>query len=177
MKKKKVVKKATKVVTRKGRKPGSKNKVTAAQPVVATLAPETTDKILSVLSHVLDLFKASLYDAFKQYVERKINASLPASLDEFIGAFRHSYKLHGIADHQLLSVLDDYEREYVLNSFSTAKEQVAKNVSAIIDAGVEEAFKTPAAKAEPVKIVPPAPAEPVEAKKEDVSVFDALDLL
>lgn len=173
---KKKAKKVVKAVTgkKRGRKPGSKNKpkelVTKgiSDSIPADIKEDGIELVKKILNHILELFKASVFDAFKQYVESRINGSLPASIEEFINKFKHSYKLHGITDHQLLSVLDEYEREYVLNSTAASPLQQPVGLAQV-------------AAPEPVNVSPSKPVVtvncPVEPKPDDESVFDNLDLL
>lgn len=155
------------------RKKGSKNKVVEAavkeyfdeEPKQEELIPEKgeypvlkaspfEEQIKSVLSHILELFKASLIDAFKQYVKSRIAGSLPASVEEFVNQFKHTTQVHGIADETLLASLDEVELEYLSTSTQVVQPKQAEFI----------------AKNNPVPAVP-------EKKKEATSVFDALDII
>lgn len=121
------------------------------------------EQIRSVLSHILELLKASLIDAFKQYVNSRIAGSLPASVEEFINQFKHTTKVHGIADEVLLQSLDEVELEYLSASTKVKTVQPDAQVS----------LPQPVAKA-PAQT---APAQTAPVEKKAVSVFDALDIL
>ena len=129
MKKKKAVKKEVK-----------------AKPVKVK-AVSFEDQIKSALSHILELFKASLIDAFRQYIESKIFSGQPASVEEFKSKLKHSVAVHGIADEVLLEALDEVELEYLNNQVGNKVLQLA-----------------------------PTSAPAVERTKTEVkSVFDSLD--
>lgn len=148
MVKKKIVKKVKPVKVAK-----AKTKAPALK------ASNFEDQVKSVLSHLLDLFKASLIDAFRQYVESRIKSGTHASMDDFNRHFQHTIAAHGIQEETLLASLDDVELEY-LNRISS----------------------TPVESFEIGKPLPVAKATHVEAPKAKEEtptkgVFDSLDLI
>lgn len=122
MKKKKTVKATPKKVKAKvALKKSVREKSAKANPSIyggaasCKLASADTiqDKILIALDRLLEVTKAQLYDAFKQYLEHRMISGLPATLEEFIALFTNSYAIHGITDTELFNSVDDHAKEYL----------------------------------------------------------------
>jgi len=183
---------------------GSKNKVKADKPV-KVLTPESTSKgkrgrpkgavkavkvqavpfqeqIKEVLFHVLELFKASLLDAFRQYLESRIRASQPASVEEFTDKFKHTMSLHGLSKETLLGALNPVELEYLEENIKRSQ-QLRDKLQTMETQPVAQPVAQPVQEA--ISPAPQAATQQVElklvqkeeSKQEAISVFDALDMV
>lgn len=179
-----------KAVVARGRPKGSGLK--AAKPLKAE---SFKVQVQAVLSHILELFKASLIDAFRQYIEAKMWSSQPASIEEFTSKFKHTVAVHGVSEETLLNSLGEIELEYLSNG------PVEKRTTAPVVAPTEQVNKVPKAKATkkgvPVEVVKeesslkeacgkddffgehliPTESEVVKEENGKVSVFDSLDII
>jgi len=179
--KKKATKKLGRPAGKKGKPRGRPKGSTKRTPELVALAASTDfqDQIKSVLMHVLELFKASLIDAFRQYVESKLRASQPASVEAFMEGFKHTVAIHGVTKETLLGALSESELELLANN----QAQVAVEQVTPVEAGIEEAVPlapvVEEALAEAAAEVQAAPVAQPEPKKEktNTSVFDALDMI
>lgn len=138
-------------------------------------------QIKAVLSHILELLKASLKDAFIQYINSKLNASQVPSVDEFMEGFKHTVAVQGVTKDMLLSSLNDVELELLTNAQAKKvinSEQEVPSIKETSEVLVELQKEHGALEERKAAIV--TYTEPVvqETKvKTSVSVFDSLDSL
>lgn len=115
------------------------------------------DQVKAVLSHLLELFKASLLDAFRQYVCSTTMAGHTASVEDFMEIHENTVKAHNISKETLLKALSEVELE-----------AMARGAGKAAIKGIEP-DKTQVAKAVQASGVVSTPV------KESKSVFDSLD--
>lgn len=179
MAKKKTVKTVKKVKKTKAPKKSNKVEMTVEGTKSDTyvvgmqaIPEDFKDQIKTVLAHLLTLFKASLLDAFKQYVEEMIRREQPASAEEFMLNFKNSTIAHGVTAVELIDSLDDdYAKEYVKGSKDAVKPPYKLPVTAPPRELAVAPVKSPPGAA-------PAPKlEQAPADNNNKSVFDSLDIL
>lgn len=191
MKKKKTVKKVAAkkpVKVAKIKKTVSENAVLSAgvaEPKdFARHAMQLGTQNMKVLDHILELFKAQMYDAFRQFVAGAIGAGLTPSLNGFISLFKASLTLHGISPEQLVSALDKTEQDIVMEALEASTKGQKKKESDKPKAPAENVDLTGFGIATPAKTeaqaapATPAKAEKAPAGKEQANgVFSSLDVL
>lgn len=125
--KKKVLKKkvAPKKVVKKTRAPRGPNKVKAQESVTGF-----KDAILTALSHMLDIAKAQVFDAFRGYIESRIRAEKPAALEDFSAAMSHTLKVTGLTDEDLVTALAPDQRDYLLSSAKRYEQKLSTTLGA-----------------------------------------------
>jgi len=163
---KRVVKKSAKAKPVRKAKAATESAPSTATPVnekdFARHAMQLGQQNITVLNHILELLKAQVFDAFRQFTAGAIHAGVPPRINSFILLFKASITLHGITPEQLVAALDPVAQEIVMEALVESTKDQKKAAPAAPAAGVDlSGFGLGESKTEPVKEAPKA--EPVKA--------------